>query len=155
MNKRIRQEYILLSAVASIIAVIGVLWYLIPRVENFDTISSREIDNLLYRHVDRYEGAFEATPELDAIFDMAIRAPEKLTAEDRQLFLGQERKFIGGWEAAWEHNTAGYLDSDRFKVWDEWYVSEIKRRPSFTWTENREHFSAAFARHVDESLKEK
>ena len=87
------------------------------------------------------------------IFNTAITNPDELTVTERQTYVTLERKLFSGWEIAWSYRNEGYLDGHRFDEWDSWYIDEIRRRPSFAWTENREHFSFSegFVQHVDES----
>jgi hypothetical protein len=153
MTKQIRQEHKFLAAFFLIIAVFAVLLLLIPRAENFATISSQEVDEYLYKKLDEYVRPYDEDPSLANIFNTAITNPDELTATDRQTYLTLERKLFSGWEIAWSYRNEGYLDGHRFDEWDSWYIDEIRRRPSFAWTENREHFSFSegFVQHVDES----
>ena len=126
---QIRQEYKTLAASFLIIAVIAVLCFLIPQVVNFGTISSQEVDELLYKQLEEYVRAYEDDPGLWNIFTIAKTNPDELTVADRQAYLAHERKLIRGWEVAWTFNYNGYFDGDRYSVWDSWYIDEIRRRP--------------------------
>jgi len=156
MKKQIRQEHKTLAAIFLIIAVAAVLLLLIPRTENFGTISSDEVDDYLYAKLDEYVRPYEEDPRLADIFTTAISNPDELSASDRQTYLALERRFFSGWEIAWTYRHEGYFGGDRYSEWDSWYIAEVRRRPAFVWTENREHFaySEAFVQHVDESTKE-
>jgi len=154
MKKQIRKEYITVAAIFLVVAVIAVLWFLISRIENFGTISSQEVDEILYRQLDEYVQAYEEDPGLAQIFTTALTNPDELTAADRQAYLTYERKFFIGWEVAWTYYYHGYFDGDRYSVWDSWFVDEFRRRPSFVWTENRKHFPEAFVKYVDDSAEE-
>jgi len=136
-----------------IIAVFAALLLLIPQAENFGTISSQEVDEYLYKKLDEYVRPYDEDPSLANIFNTAITNPDEPTVTDRQTYLALERKLFSGWEIAWSYRNEGYLDGHRFDEWDSWYIDEIRRRPSFAWTENRKHFSFSegFVRHVDES----
>ena len=156
MKKQIRQEHILLSAIFLIVAVIAVLLFLIPQTENFGAISSDEVDDYLYKKLDEYVLAYEEDPRLANIFTTAITNPDELSVTDRQTYLALERKLFSGWEIAWTYKRDGHFGNDRYNEWDSWYIGEVSRRPSFVWTENRDHFSysEAFVQHVDESTRE-
>jgi len=155
MNMQMRQEYLVSTAIFLTVAAVAVLWFLIPRVDNFGAISSSEVDRILYNRLDEYERAYEENAELQAIVTTALSNPDALTPAERQTYLVHERKFLAGWETALAYRTAGYFDPDRFEVWDEWYISEVMRRPRFAWTENKEHFAGSFIRHVDETLAQR
>ena len=153
MTKQIRQEHKILAAFFLVIAVFAVLLLLIPRADNFATISSQEVDESLYKKLDEYVRPYDENPSFANIFNTAITNPDELTVTDRQTYVTLERKLFSGWEIAWSYRNEGYLDGHRFDEWDSWYIDEIRRRPSFAWTENREHFSFSegFVQHVDES----
>jgi len=152
MRKQIRQEYKSLAAIIVVIAAVASFWYLFPQVDNLGGISSREVDRILYKHLDDYKRAYSEEPRLATIFATAISDPDALTAADRQLLLATEKEFFSGWEVAWIYKDAGYFDNERFSLWDAWYAEEARRRPKFVWTENRDSFSVAFAEHVSRTI---
>ena len=149
MRKQSQQELMTYGVTFGVISVVAVLWFLIPRVENFSWISSRQVDNLLYQRLDGYEQIFRDAPDLAALMTQALTDPEQMTLQQRREYLSHERRFFGGWEAAFEHAVEGHLDRDRFEVWNQWYTDELRRRPEFAWEENRQYFSARFVAHVD------
>ena len=151
-----RQEHKTLAAIFLIIAVLAVLLLLIPRTGNFGTISSDEVDDYLYAKLDEYVRPYDEDPNLANLFTKAMTNPNDLSTTDRQTYLALERKLFSGWEIAWTYKREGYFGGDRYSEWDSWYIAEVRRRPAFVWTENREHFSysEAFVKHVDESTGE-
>ena len=153
MKKHYQASLITYGATSGFIITVAVLLFLIPRVENFSSLSSHEIDDALYERLDWYEQVFKEEPDLAVLLQQALTEPEKLTVQQRHEYLSYERRFFGGWEAAYEHTMSGYLDAERFEVWDKWYVNELRRRPEFVWQENRGYFSPAFAEHVDRALQ--
>lgn len=156
MKKQMRQEHKTLAAIFLIIAVLAVLLLLIPRTGNFGTISSDEVDDYLYAKLDEYVRPYDEDPNLANLFTKAMTNPNDLSTTDRQTYLALERKLFSGWEIAWTYKREGYFGGDRYSEWDSWYIAEVRRRPAFVWTENREHFSysEAFVKHVDESTGE-
>jgi hypothetical protein len=153
MKEQIRKEYKVLAALILIVAVYVVLLLLIPRSDTFGTISSHEVDEYLFEKLDEYVRPYEEDPNLANIFTIALNNPDALTASDRQIYLDLERKLFSGWETAWSYKNEGYFDTSRYDEWDSWYANEVRRRPSFVWTENKKHFaySEGFVQHVDES----
>ena len=133
----------------AIVVVLVAIVYGLPQATSLWSISSNEVDDLLYENLADYRDEFNNTPGLPDIFRQALTSPDQLTDEERSLYLEHERKFFSGWETAYTYGDAGYLDRERYTVWDNWYRDELKRRPDFAWDENRDHFSQAFASHVD------
>lgn len=141
-------------AAITVTAVVTVsLLYLGPRIADFGALSSRQIDNMLFRRLDEYQRAYQESSDLQAIVTTALTDPSHLDSDERRIYTDHEKRFFGGWEAAWEYHLEGRLDSERYNVWNRWYVAEARRRPRFAWTENRERYSDGFADHVDKSLK--
>ena len=151
MTMQMRREYKTLVTITLVAVAIGALIALMPRADNFQTVSSRELDETLYDRLDAYLQAYEEDPSLASIFATAMSNPDALTKTDRQTLLVMERKFLSGWELAWTYRRDGQLDTDRYAEWDSWYIGELERRPPFVWTENRTYFPKAFAEHVEES----
>jgi len=87
MKKQIRQEHKTLAAIFLIIVVAAVLLLLIPRTENFGTISSDEVDDYLYAKLDKYVRPYEEDPRLANIFTTAMTNPNELSVTDRQTYL--------------------------------------------------------------------
>lgn len=152
MKKQNLQRMYTLAATIGMISLVAVLWYLIPRAQNFGVISSDEVDDLLYERLDAYEQALANDVGLANAVQAALTEPESLTEADRQRYISHERRFFSGWEVAWEHHSAGYFEPRRFHIWDNWYVAETNRRPAFAWQENKHNFGSSFVRHVDQVL---
>ena len=153
MKTEYRQEYRMLAAITATAVVTVTLLYIQPRVSDIGAISSRQVDNMLYRRLDEYQQAYRESTHLQAIVTTALTSPADLDSDERRIYIDHERRFFGGWEAAWEHHLEGHLDAERFSVWDNWYIAETRRRPSFAWTENRKRYAKGFADHVDDSLR--
>ena len=153
MKTQYRQEYRILAAITATAVVTVSLLYLQPRFADIGAISSRQIDNMLYRRLGEYQQAYQESLDLQVIVTTALTEPSGLDSDERRIYIDHEKRFFGGWEAAWEYHLEGRLDAERYSVWDKWYVAEARRRPRFAWTENRERYSEGFADHVDESLK--
>ena len=131
---------------------VALLLYFVPRVQNPGSISTYEIDDLIYEILASYELTLQNDPALTNVIKRALTAPESLDDDERILYVSHERRFFSGWEVAWEHHSAGYFEPQRFKVWDAWYVEETRRRPIYAWHENKREFPPSFVRHVEEAL---
>ena len=152
-KQKIRERITLATIVLTTIA-FAALIALFPRLRNIETISSGDIDQILYERLDHYNEAIRGMPGLADIILAAENNPDHLTEVDRQVYLGYQRKFFDSWETAWAYNNAGSFDADRWNAWNFWFVNETKRRPKFGWLENRHYYSGTFLLHVDNSLSE-
>lgn len=149
---QIRREYKTLATIVAVSAFFAGLLMLMPVAGDLATMGSGELDEMLNDRLDAYLSVYENDPNLTTVFATAMEHPDQLSDRDRQRLIAQERQFIYGWELAWTSRLDGHLDFDRYNEWNSWYIGEIQRRPTFVWTENRTHFSEAFAMHVDQSI---
>ena len=54
-----REDCKVLGILTATAVVVATFVYLFPRLENVGTISSRKIDSLLYRRLDKYQQAYQ------------------------------------------------------------------------------------------------
>ena len=153
MTKQKNRDNRTFAAIVLAFATLVALFFLAPRVQNKETISSREVENILYKRVDEYNRAVREVPGMAEIVVTAETNPDELTEVDRQLYLTYQLKFFDGWEAAWNYNNAGYFDAGSWNKWNSRYIGEARLRPQFDWKENRKYFSGAFLQHVDQSVR--
>ena len=148
-NWKIRNSKALTSA-AKIGVAIAALIILAPAIRNMDSISSDEVDALLYQYLDRYNQTIRDNPDFAAMIITAESDPDALGTKSRERYLTYQRKFFAEWDVAWTYYRTGQLDTERWNTWNSWFAEEARRRPLFGWVENREHFSDSFVLHVDD-----
>jgi hypothetical protein len=152
MNKRKILSGNTFAAFAKITVAIAALLVLAPVIQKANTVSSSEVDSLLYKYLDRYNNAVREEPGLAEIIVSAETNPDLLTEQNKKIYLDYQRKFFDKWEVAWTYHRAGQLELERWDTWNSWFVAEAMRRPQFGWIQNRQHYSEYFLRHVDESI---
>lgn len=153
MNERRLQAYASLAEVVSALAIIISLLYAGYEFRRSNTMSSREADVLLYERVREANRLMIETPGLAEILVEAQTAPEDLSAAERVRFLAFQHSFFDSWELGWNQHDDGILDETTWREWDDWFVQEARRRPSFAWTDNEHNFTGeAFRRHVEAAL---
>lgn len=153
MMERPKRKYShLLAAASKVAAAIAVVAILAPVLRNLNTISSDEVETLLYKYLDRYNARILSMSDTAELIMSAETDPTMLSVEERRRYLLFQRKFFDQWEAARTYYRADQLAAERWQVWNSWFIAETRRRPLFGWVENRIHFSGSFSRHVDESL---
>jgi len=148
MARRDTLEGVTVVAIVLGIAAFAALFVLFQDI----TISSDDVDDILYKRLDEYNRAIRENSSLASIITTAESDPANLTEDERQMYLTYQRAFFDGWEAAFIHNDSGAFDADRWNIWNTWYIEEVQRRPRFGWTENRSFYTGGFLHHVDESL---
>ena len=154
MNKRKFLRSKSMAAIAKVVATLTALLILAPVIQNLNAVRSSEVDALLYKYLDQYNNAIRDEPGVAELIVSAEKNPDALTEENRRKYISYQRKFFDEWEVAWTYYNAGQLDSDRWEMWNSWFVAEAMRRPQFGWVQNRMHYSGYFLLHVDEAIGE-
>lgn len=156
MNARKLQAYASLAEVVSAAAIIVSLLYVGYEFRRTGTLTSREVDVILFERSRQANRLLIEASDLADIVVTAETAPETLSPPDRRRFLAYQHDFFDSWEIAWYYREDGILDEATWSDWDEWFTTEARRRPAFAWTENRRHFTGeSFRRHVDSVLSER
>ncbi len=153
MNKRNVQIYASLAEIVSALAIIISLLYVVSEFRRTEMLTSREVDGILFERARESNAIFIENPDLADIVIAAARNADALSEADRLRYLAYQHIFFDTWEIAWVYHKDGILDEETWREWDMWFVAEAKRRPDFSWTENRRHFTGQdFLRHVDQSV---
>ena len=152
MRKQARRKLAAYKTLAVILLLAAASLYGLKSADDLAKISSEEVDSHLYERLDVYTRSFNEVPGMAKVLTKALSDPDRLTDEQRRKYIVHERRFLNTWEAAWEYRETGRLDKDRFRVWDEWYIGELRRRPEFVWQDNRHHFPEEFVLHVDSAI---
>ena len=137
----------------SAIAIVISLLYVAYEFRRSETLSSKEVDTMLFERVRELNTMMIESPDLARIVINATNDPESLSPENRLRFLAYQHVFFDSWEMAWLYHEDDILDAETWQSWNSWFVNEARLRPEFGWTENRRHFTGgSFRQHVDRSL---
>lgn len=150
MDERKLRTYASLAEVVAAFAVIISLCYAGYELRRSSTLSSREADGILFERVSQANRLLAASPEIAEIMVTAGRDAGALSEADRMRFLALQHDFFDSWEIGWDYHKDGILDDETWNEWDRWFSSEARRRPSFSWSDIRQHFTGPdFRDHVD------
>ncbi len=153
MNKKNVQVYASLAEIVSAVAIIISLLYVAYEFRRTETLSSNEVDIMIFERVREANTMLIENGELAGIVIEASNRPEALSESDRLRYLAYQHIFFDSWEIAWIYYQDGILDEPTWREWDRWFSAEAKRRPLFGWAENRHNFTGEeFLRHVDASV---
>ena len=152
MQKQQVQAYLTLFKIVATASLVVALYYTVPHAKQFESLSSDDVEDLLYQRIDDLNYAVTSDARLARITVAAVGDSIALSAVDRQRLLEHERFFYDSWEVAWSYHDLNVLGLDSWDKWNSWFVEEAKHRPEMGWRENRQHFSGDFASHVEGSL---
>jgi hypothetical protein len=153
VNKDRFQIYASLAEIVSALAIIISLLYVASEFRRAETLTSRGVDSILFERTAESNAMLVESPDLADVVIAAARDADALSETDRLRYLAYQHIFFDIWEMAWVYHEDGILDEETWGEWDMWFVAEAKRRPDFSWTESRRHFTGQdFLRHVDQSV---
>lgn len=153
MNKDRVLIYASLAEIVSALAIVISLLYVVSEFRRTETLTSREVDTILFERVRESMTMLASSEDLAQIVINAEADDSDLSDANRLRYLAFQHVFFDTWETAWVYYQDGILDEKDWVEWDAWFVAEARRRPEFSWTENRRNFTGeAFRRHVDEAV---
>lgn len=141
------------AEIVSAVAIVISLLYVAYEFRRSETLSSKEVNTMLFERVREQNSMIIESPDLARIVIQATTNPTSLSAEDRLRYLAYQHVFFDSWEVAWLYHEDGILDEPTWREWDAWFTGEARGRPRFGWTDNQRHFTGeSFRQHVNASL---
>jgi hypothetical protein len=153
MNHQRLQSYAAIAEVLGAFAIVVSLIYAGYELRRSSTISSLEVEMLLYEREREHNAVLFETRDMAEIVILAGGAADELQGADRLRYLEYEHDFLDSWEIAFTYHTDGILDDESWSGWDSWFSQQMRNLPLFAWEENRHNFlPGPFMDHVDAVL---
>ena len=109
MNKKNVQVYASLAEIVSAVAIIISLLYVAYEFRRTETLSSNEVDIMIFERVREANTMLIENGELARIVIQANSRPEALSESDRLRYLAYQHIFFDRWETAWIYYQDGIL----------------------------------------------
>ncbi len=154
MNKEKFQLYASIAEIVSAIAIVISLLYVGFEIRRADVLSSRDIEELLYAREAEENRILIENADIARIVVTAQDNPDVLSPSDQVRYLAFEHNFFDNWEIAFYSHADGVLNDENWSEWNEYFMSQAKRRPTFAWTGNKHNFVGDFSNYVDGILLE-
>ena len=152
MNQSKLQIYTSIAEIVSAFAIVISLLYAGYEFRHSSTLSSREVDVLLFERSGHANRMLIETPGLAEIVLTGRTNPEKLSAADWLRFETYQRTWFNTWEIAWYHHDDGILDEVTWIEWNNYFELAAQRRNVNVWSKIRIDFQGDFRTHVDEVM---
>ena len=147
------QTIVSLAEIASAVAVVISLLYLANDFRRSQTLTSTDVETLLYDRMLEMDRLLIESSELAGILVQAAEDAGGLSPVDRGRFLAYEHILYDSWELAWVSHADGVLETSAFEDWNAWFARSARRRPAFGWKGNRANHMDDFIQYVESQLK--
>ncbi len=154
MSRTRLETVVSLAEIVTALAVVASLLYAASEFRRSQTLTSTDVETLLYQRMLERDRLLIENPELAELQITAARRPEALSPAQMARFLAYEHVFYDSWELAWSAGRDGVLGEAAWNDWNGWFVAEARRRPRAGWTGNRRNHSDGFVRYVEDRLGE-
>jgi len=140
------------AEIISSLAIVVSLIYVAYEFKRSETITNRDVENIVYERMLQIDRLLIENPDLARIVLKATDNPEGLTPAEQMQYLAYEHIFYDSWESAWYYYQEGILETESWDGWNTWFIAEAKRRPLLGWMGNRKHFAGGFLEYVDKEV---
>ena len=153
------QSYASIGEIISAVAIVVSLIYAGYEFRQSETLSSREVETLLFERFREMNQLEIQTPGLAEVLIAGVADPAALSPGDRRRFETFERGFYNNWEIAWYYHRDGILDAATWNDWDSYFQQSVQERAAWVWPAIRKDFLSdlagpKFHDHVDAVLAE-
>ena len=155
MNKTKLAAIVSVAEIISSLAIVVSLIYVAYEFRRTDTLTNRDVENIIYNRMLQMDQLIIENPDLAEIIIKAANDSSKILPAEEKRYLAFEHIFYDGWESAWYYYQEDVLDKKFWDSWNSWFTDEAKRRPALGWQGNRKNYSGAFLAYVDRILKDK
>ena len=144
-----------LAEIASALAVVVSLLYVGHEYSRSQTLTSREVEDIVYSRMLEMDRLIIETPDLAKLVLRASDDSDHLTPDERIRLLAYQHVFFDSWESIWYYHTEGILDDQAWASWNSWFVDEAQRRAAWVWEDNRHNYNGTFLTYVDGILSDR
>lgn len=152
MNKPKLQTIVSIAEIISALAIVVSLIYATNEFKRSQTITSRDVENIVYTRMMEMDKMLIENPDFVNIFVEASEDSGNLAKEEMIRFLAYEHIYYDSWETLWYYYKEGVLDKEAWNSWNQWFLSDSKERPIIGWKGNRKNYDGEFLNMVDNEL---
>jgi hypothetical protein len=143
------RTYTSIAEIVSALAIVVSLLYAGYEFRHSSTLTSRDVDVLLFERSHNTNRLLLEAPGLAEIVLVGRTNPESLSGADWLRFETYQRMWFNTWEIAWYHHADGILNDVTWNEWDYYFKTAAKRRSSDVWAGIRIDFQGEFRDYVD------
>ena len=140
------------NIVSSIVLIISII-ILINEYRRSEVVNEKAIENLVYNRMMELDRIVIENSDLAEILSKANTNSGSLSKVDTIRYLAYEHVFYDSWETLWVGFQNGVVREETWNDWNEWFISEFKKKPALSWQGNLEKFSTLFLEYLNSDLK--
>ena len=155
MKKPNLNTVVSIAEIVSSVAIVISLLYAVNEFQRSNTLTNRDVENIIYNRMLDMDHLVIENSDIAGLILKASDNPQKLTREEKLKYWAFEHIFYDSWESAWYYYHEGILGKENWNSWNNWFISETKKKPYLSWEGNRKNYSGNFQEYLDNLFKEK
>lgn len=152
MKKIELQTVVSFAEIISALAIVVSLIYAVNEFRRSQTITSRDVENIAYTRMMELDRLLVENPDFAGIYESVLNEPDLLSRTDSIRFTAFEHIYYDSWETLWYYFHEGVMDKSAWDSWNEWFLSDSRKRPLIGWVGNRKNYAGGFLDMVDREL---
>lgn len=152
MKKPNLQTAVSIAEIISAFAIVVSLIYAVNEFKRSQTLTSRDVENIVYSRMMELDKLLIENPELVNIVVKASDHSGEITREELKRFLAYEHIYYDSWETLWYYYKEGVMEEGAWNSWDDWFILDSRQRSIIGWKGNRKNYAGGFLKMVDNNL---
>ena len=153
MKKRRLQNIVSITQILSSLAVLVSIILLITEYKRSGVLNEKSVENLVYSRIMELDRLIIENEGFAEIVTKAYAYPDSLSKNEKLRYLAFEHIFYDSWETLWVGYQDGLVEENTWKEWNDWFLSEAKKKPDLAMKGNISNFSPEFIQYIRRDLK--
>lgn len=153
INKQKLNLLVSMGEIVSSLAVVISLFYVAYEFSRSNTLTNRDIENIIYDRILKMDQLIVGNSDLAEIILKASNPADTLSSGEELRYLSFEHIFYDSWETAFYYHQEGILDPESWRTWNDWFLSETRNKPANSWKGNRKNYNGDFLEYMDRLIQ--
>jgi hypothetical protein len=153
MKKKRLQNIVSITQILSSLAVLVSIILLITEYKRSGILNEKSVENLVYSRIMELDRLIIENEDFAEIITKAYSFPDSLSKNERIRYLAYEHIFFDSWETLWVGYKDGLVEESTWIEWNDWFLSEAKKKPELAMIGNVNNFSPEFIKYIRKGMK--
>lgn len=151
--KKLKIELLVsIAEIISSIAIVVSIIYVAVEFKRSDAISNKDVENHLYNSIKSMDQLVIENNDIAKLIIKASAQTDSLKEEELLRYVSFEHIFYDSWEYAFSNYQDEILEKEEWESWNEWFISEVQKKPIISWEGNRKNYNGVFLDYVDDLI---